>query len=246
VVPAAVGLMFSSLLIFGLLKMTAKQGSIITENALIRQQLRVVEENNAALLENYEAQDRLMHGLKDHMDSIQKMLLDGDYEGASSYIRMLKKETYISIYKFRSNNSTVDAILHVKDKLAEGKGVKITATLGELSTLRLDPAHLVTVLTNTIDNAIEACERVPQEDRHIELKILIEDGILVYSVINPVIERVEINENMIATTKKGELTFGLGLQKVASSLRELNGEYEIGCDGHKFQFTALIRLDEKM
>lgn len=246
VIPTGIGLMFSSLLVFWLLNMVSRQGRIVTENALIKQQLQTQGENIALLVENYNDQDKLMHEMKDRMESVLDMLNDGNSTGAASHIGELIKEAWFSLYNLKSKNRTIDAVLHAKGKMAKEKGLELVATLDDLSTLQVSLDYLVAILSNTIDNAIQACEKVDVENRIVELKMQIEGDVLVYSIVNPVSEHVEIIDDQVSKANKNSNTSGLGLQRVIAALRELNAEYVIICEGGQFQFTALINLANKM
>jgi signal transduction histidine kinase len=242
VMPTAIGLTFSSLLIFWLMTMLAKQGRIATENTVIKQQLRSQEECNIALLENYLEQDAVLYALKGHIDSTQTMIETGNIQDAAAEIGLLQKEVYLGIFEIRTGNQTIDAILNAKAKQAKRRGIAFRVVESNLSTLQLDPIHLATILSNTIDNAMEACVKVADDNRRIDLKIEKERDLLIYSIINPIISKLNISNNMIQTTK--EDTQGWGLQRAASSVRQLGGDYEIDCDANHFQFTAIINLDE--
>lgn len=58
---------------------------------------------------------------------------------------------------------------------------------------------LVTLLTNPLDNAIEACASA---DKTIQFKMVIEEDQLVLSVRNPVSSPVFIKDNTIVTSKR--------------------------------------------
>lgn len=112
---------------------------------------------------------------------------------------------------------------------------------GDLSEIQIPDSLLVTIISNPIDNAIEACSIAPV-NKVVAVKIVIEEGILIFSVINPITNPVKIKSNQIETTKADKSIHGMGLKNVALALSKCNGDYEIICNHNSFQFTALIRL----
>ncbi len=241
VLPAAIGLLFSTLLVFMLLESAAGHGRNLRESALIQQQLDIKLSSMASLKSAYDAQKAFMHDYKNHMSTIMQLIDTHSYEDLSKYVRGLTNQIYHSIYRFKSNNDVVDVILNQKDQEASRQGITLDVRLGDLSALNLPPEDLLIIVANVLDNAIEACATV-QTEKIVIVKLAIEENFFIFSVINPVAEPVKIIDNKIPTTKKDTFVHGLGLQNVAQALGRCGGEFAMDCQSLQFQFTTLIRL----
>lgn len=213
----------------------------VREKAIIKKQLDSEIASIISLKNSYDAQRRIMHDYKNHMNTIEHMLNTSNYENALSYVKNLTGEIYYNLYRIKTNNDIIDVILNQKDQVAHQKGITMDIRSGDLSSLNIPAEELVVIISNVFDNAIEACEKV-RVKKIITAKLTIENDIFIFSVINPVNEHVEIIENRIATTKEDHTTHGLGLQNIALALKRCNGDFEMNCEEQKFQFTALIRL----
>lgn len=237
----SVGLLFSSLFVFYFLESAAKYETDIREKSIIQKQLETEMESLVSLKNSYDSQRRIMHDCKNHMSTIYNMLINNHFEETLCYINELTGEIYHSLYRIKTNNDLIDVILNQKDQLAQQKGIILDIRSGDLSSLNLPAKELVTIISNVLDNSIEACEKV-QVKKIITGKLVIENDMFIFSVLNPVNERVKIINNRIKTTKDNPTIHGFGLQNIAHSLKRCNGDFEIGCDGKTFQFTALIKI----
>jgi len=242
-IVAALGLLFLNYAILGLLESSARFGKSERENALYQQQIEVETANIKALNKTFTAQKQHMHDYKQQIATIYQLANDSKYDQVIHLIKLISDDIYVSLYRVKTNHDIIDAILNQKCMLSENKGVTLDIRAGDLSEVNIPEHLLVIILSNALDNAIEACDNVIT-DRIINVKLLNENGIFVYSVINPVVRPIEIQNNMIETTKADRLVHGIGLKNIAFALSKCNGDYELGCDGQTFQFTALIRLKQ--
>lgn len=238
----AIGLLFSTLLVFYLLEGAARYEKDIREKAILHKQLETEMESIISLKNSYDSQRRIMHDYKNHMSTIFHMLNNEQYEDALEYVKNLTGEIYYSLYRIKTNNDIIDVILNQKDQVAQQRGIVMDIRSGDLSSLNLPAAELVTIISNVLDNAIEACEKVNVK-KIITGKLVVENNMFIFSVQNPVDHYVEIINNRIQTTKDNPAIHGLGLRNVAHSLERCNGDFEMDCDGRKFQFTALVKLN---
>ena len=109
--------------------------------------------------------------------------------------------------------------------------------VNDLSQLKIPTDSLVVVLTNLLDNAIEACRRLAGY-REIFCDVLYDDGL--YISIRNTSEKVVVVDGKIPTSKQDSLSHGFGLLSVTYVLDELDAEYTFGYDQGWFHFAAEI------
>ena len=101
----------------------------------------------------------------------------------------------------------------------------------------LPDAELVTILANLIDNAIEACDKIPEQDkRQIILKIKVEGSTTFLYIENTTQDLVPIRNNKVCVSKKKTWGHGFGLQNVEAVLNRYGGIYAISYDPDKRTF----------
>lgn len=137
----------------------------------------------------------------------------------------------------------MDIILNQKFAIAKSRNIRFTFQLDDLSAFPLADDALITVLSNLIDNAIEASEKIEDpQARFISLKMRVEPQAAFLYIENTTAEPVLIQNNRILTTKKNPLEHGYGLQNVISVLNQNHALYLLNYDSeaHIFSFSAQI------
>ena len=72
----------------------------------------------------------------------------------------------------------------------------------------------------------------------INVKLVYEDGNLIFSVKNPVAKKVEIVDGVVLDSDGRK--HGIGLVNVKAVCDKHDGDFEIFCDSEKFQAVAML------
>jgi len=238
---ASLGLLLLNMAVAWSLKSISHLEKCKRENALIKQQVEIELSNIKMLLQTFNAQQQFMHEYNNQINTLYHLMDSGKYLRALDFIKPLSEQLCCALYRIKTDHDIIDAILNQKVIQAKENGININVRSGDLSMIIIPDSILVTIIGNVLDNAIETCMNIETE-KTISVKLVNEDGILLFSVINPVNTPVLIVANLVNTTKKDKTVHGIGLKNVAMALSQCNGEYELYCDNHFFQFTAFIRL----
>ena len=148
-----------------------------------------------------------------------------------------QRELIIGDRQTGKTSIATDAILNQKYQTAVESQIEMQFCINDLSGIQLSASELVVLLSNLLDNAIEACRRVDAE-RLIQCTILENDGFFL-SIRNTSLP-VLITEHGIATTKASASEHGYGLPSVCRILDGLHAEYAYNYEDGWFQFTAEI------
>ena len=103
-----------------------------------------------------------------------------------------------------------------------------------------DASDIVVLLSNLLDNAIEACQQYDKGDKAIHVMAVAQQDFFV-SVRNTS-EPVVIINGSIPTTKPEPQMHGFGLANIRLILEKYSGEYTMFYENGWFQFTADIPL----
>lgn len=197
-----------------------------------------------SMQKSYEQQRRILHDYKNQLQCIQGMLERGETDETLKYLSGLTGNLKRNVDFVNTNNVVVNVVLNRKYQEALEKNIVMTMLVNDLSGLMLGEEETVTLLVNLLDNAIEACEKLP-ENRVIQFKMRIEDEALVLSVRNPVKEPVPIKDGRIATAKRDKARHGIGLLNINAVVRKYDGTSVLKCEDGWFCFAAMIPLAEK-
>ena len=207
------------------------------DTLLLRQHMEMQKESMAALEQNYRMQRKSSHEFEHHMQVLRDLLDRGEADAARDYLDRLKKNRSIHVMNVSSNHPVIDVILNQKYQTARENEIKMQIQVNDLSALTIPTDSLVVVLTNLLDNAIEACRRLDGY-REIFCSVLYDDGL--YISIRNTSEEVAIVDGKIPTSKQDSLSHGFGLLSVTYVLDKLDAEYTFGYDEGWFHFAAEI------
>ena len=208
-----------------------------TEELFLRQHMELQRESMAALEQSYRMQRKSAHEFEHHMQVLRDLLDRGEAAAAQDYLDRLKKSRSAHVMRVSSNHPVVDVILNQKYQTARESGIGMQIQVNDLSALTVPTDSLVVVLTNLLDNAIEACRRLDGY-REIFCRILYDDGL--YISIRNTSAPVQITDGKIPTSKQDSLSHGFGLMSVSYVLDQLEAEYTFGYDEGWFHFAAEI------
>ena len=238
---SAFGLLFLNYIVLFLLESSSKRGKIEYENALYRQQIETETNNIKVLMKTFETQHQYYHDYKQYLSTIYQLIYEKKYNHAENCIKSILDDICISPYSIKTHHPVIDAILNQKYLQAQSHNIVLDIRADDLTSIAIPDHLLITIISNAIDNALEYCMQLPSTPV-VSVKIVIAESFLIFSVINPVLKEIKIQNNLIETTKSDKSIHGMGLKNIAIALSKCNGDYELICSNQTFQFTALIRL----
>lgn len=207
------------------------------QNNILSEQMEIQTASILALDKAYRQQRQTTHDFQNHLCTISDLLAQKSYETAAKYVRELSQAQTSRILIVNTHHPIIDAILNQKYQMAVESQIEMRFCINDLSGIQLSASELVVLLSNLLDNAIEACRRIDTE-RLIRCTILENDGSFL-SIRNTSLP-VLITEHGIATTKASASEHGYGLPSVCRILDGLHAEYAYNYENGWFQFTAEI------
>lgn len=207
------------------------------EFLLMSQQMDIQTKNYMALEESFRAQRTAVHEFKNQMQTLQNLLTTGQAECALNYISQLYTSPIVRVCSVDSKHPVIDAVLNRKIFEARNSKIEMQMQVNDLSNLNIREDALVVLLSNLLDNAIEACQRM-DGNRSISCSVLLEESLYI-SVRNTSLP-VVIDNGMIETSKEPPEEHGYGLKTVYNVLQLLHGEYAMSYENGWFQFVAEI------
>lgn len=184
------------------------------------------------------------HDFNNTMACLTVILESGDTKQAMEYIESYKGILLTENKLFDTGNYIVDALLSAKSQETAKYGVKVFFN-GLIPTMGISTLDLCVVITNALDNAIEACSKLAGK-KSINIQSKIESSIWFVFIDNPVAGPVEISRNMITTTKKDRILHGFGLRNIERIVQKYSGSMSLKCDNSVFIFSAWFKLDENL
>lgn len=105
------------------------------------------------------------HDYHNHIQTLSAYMSMGQYEEASGYLERLAEDLTKVDTVLRTGNVMVDAILNSKLTLMRERRIKVDATAAVPRELAIPDIELSVLIGNLMDNAMEACMKLPEEQR---------------------------------------------------------------------------------
>lgn len=188
---------------------------------------------------NYDEQKRILHDYHNQIGCMQGLLKKQQYKEAKEYAEKLADSFPDQMQNVDVNHPILNVVLNQKYRLAKRKDISFLFYANDLSDLWLEEQDVVSLLSNLLDNAIEACEKLEGE-RKIWVKLVREKRQFVLSIRNTVPEPVDIQDDEIPTSKEDKVKHGIGLKNVQMILNKYKGMGMMRYEERCFSYTAVI------
>ena len=149
----------------------------------------------------------------------------------------VEEATYVSM----SRNNAVDAVLNEKMLYAQKHGISTQFDVTPLENISISSMDICTILSNALDNAVEACVKIENvKDRYIDVKINESSEELIISVKNPSTEAPKRRAGMYISAKKDSINHGLGLKSIKRTVEKHKGDMLIKYDNGLFNLVVSL------
>ncbi|MCC8099976.1 MAG: ATP-binding protein [Clostridiales bacterium] len=192
--------------------------------------------------QNMEEMRRLRHDIKNHCAYMELLLREGRYEELNEYFGQMQDYMQQPLSQIDCGNETISAILNLEYAKAASRGASMECSVTVPPELPFDKLRMCSLLTNLIDNAIEACEKLENTDAKVEIAICQRRSWLYISVENPVQDAAGTTDSpSLHTTKQDKALHGYGSKIVDDIVRKYNGQ--INRTVEHGEFIADVMLD---
>lgn len=218
-----------------------EQNANFREEAIsLQAKSKAQQESIEALSAAYAQQRKLTHDFRAHLSTLDGMLMqqNRDINTIQTYIHRLQSKQTERILLVNTHHAALDALLNQKALVAKNRKIDIQFSVNDLSPIKIDMVDLTVVISNTLDNAIEACEKLPETDRQIYVQALLEEDELFYAVRNKSLPVNMVANQLPASTKENPSFHGYGLQNVHTTLEKYHTLYAMDYENGWFEFAT--------
>lgn len=194
--------------------------------------------------QNYEEMSSLRHELKNHNAYMKTLLLNKEYEKLEDYFKEGLVESNEFYKGVDCGNPVINNILNYEITKAKSYGVALESQIVVPSKLPFRDTDLCSLLTNLLDNAIEACGSRKCYEPTVRINIRQDNSYLFIRVINPIDDSVPAEERLsLKSTKINSRAHGYGTKVVNMITERYNGyvKYMIQ-DNHFIADTMLMSV----
>ena len=235
----AIGLL--NLVVFHLISEILEHSRKMKEAQILRQQSIGQVELYNSMRENYNIQRQRTHEYKNQILCMDMLMKKKDYSKLEDYIGNISDGLDAQLDMVDTNNDVVNAILNAKYYEAIKNDVLFVLKINDLSDIKVSDEDIVTILSNLLDNAIEAAKQCDVGKRTVKIKLLSEDDVLTIAVSNTYkTEPMFTEDGYIRTTKNNKEEHGWGIRNIVATLEKYDAEYIIDYKNGEFVFSIMM------
>lgn len=195
------------------------------ENKLKEKTLNLQENYYQKLIDNYSNIRQFKHDLKGHLNVINRLLTNCNYNQAAEYIGEISKIiSKNDVYK--TNNIYISTILNSFDQTFKDENIKFELSYYITNHIIMESMDICSLFYNLISNAIESNQKITGE-RYIKLYIAEIKNNIVIKLLNPVDK--DFNLDIIKeyrTTKQDKENHGFGLITINNIISKYRGSID--------------------
>lgn len=236
----AAGLLCINIIMFYFLQNIGKRECLLREKALIEMDIRNQMHLYHTISEKVKEQRELSHEYKNQLMCIQSLCEKEEYEKLIEYLRPITGKVMHDLDYIDTNHSFINAVLNAKYQDAIEKNILFVCKINDLSRLNISSSDVVILLSNLLNNAIEACEKC-QGERIIKLKCVYDDSDFVLSIKNTYNGKLnKVGQSLYTTKEKEKNSHGIGLKNVMKIVEKNQGYYAIKHTKKEFYISVII------
>lgn len=232
----------STIVIILLFVKVIKDNNIKSQKELMKNKLDMQYEHYLSVQESHMKVRKLYHDLNNHISTIDN--LKNNSKEVNEYVNNLKGEIkeFKSIYN--TGNMILDIIITEKSEICSKKGIKFICDINFSKVNFIKPIDVSSIFANILDNAIEACDKIQDENinKYIRIKGTISKSYFVLKCENSKVNMIKLNENKLLSDKMDKFKHGIGIQSIKSSLEKYEGEILFEDEKNKFTLNIYIPL----
>ncbi len=203
---------------------------------------RYAVENLEIMRQSQEETRRQRHEMRHHLALLEGMLSQKQDDRASDYMQSLLGEMASLPSDSYSDNMVINAIVGHYLNAAKADGIRTAAEIKAGTELPLEDGELCVLLTNLLENALEACRAMkPEKDRFITLSILSDDEHLLINCENSTdVSPTAAADGSFSSSKPDAQNHGYGLPAIRRIVEKHYGMMNTTCADGRFIVKVTI------
>lgn len=185
----------------------------------------------------------IKHDMLNHLLCIGNLIKDGEQEQGLEYVQNICNQITTNMMIIQTGNTIVDTIINEKAAIAKKNDIHIEINIIVPKVIEMDMVDICILLSNSLDNAIEACLKISDiSGRKIAIELSAKQGYFNLRVTNSVIDNIIIRGNTIKTNKADKSDHGYGIENMKRVVRKYNGDITLHCENNMFVLQALLKI----
>lgn len=232
------GLYISTFLAFYLFARTQHQNQVIRYQEQSEQQMRMQLKHMDETILSQNKLRAMRHDMNSHLIALKSFFDARDFKGGSRYIENLDTQFQQAALSVTTGNNALDSVLSAKRSLAESKGIAFHTKIKIQENLPIAPEDCSIIFGNALDNALEACERLPADAGKSINLFLQQDATTIFCKITNTAP--PNTEKTFLTSKADKVNHGFGMKNIKEALEKYPSLYNFKQQENQFEFSFSV------
>ncbi len=183
------------------------------------------------------SQDRAMRHDRRHFEAlILSLIQDGKVDEARKCLEERMSQEPRGSQKFCENTTVNAALMHYVN-IAEKNNIRVKVSANIPYSVSVDEMQLAIAISNLLENAIHACEKIPEAERFIEVTAKYKQQLLL-EISNSCLEKAKLDEDGHPVTS--EDGHGIGTRSVLDFVNKTGSEIRYVAEDNMFKVRMII------
>lgn len=188
----------------------------------------------------------LLHDYRHHLIVINTLIANNNTLEVKKYMKELTENiAYLENQRICENN-IIEAIIQSKIFECENYGIEFIYDIKLPKVLPIENIHIVIILGNLLENAIEACNNITSKDikKYIKISGKIINNNIVVKIINSRDNIIKKTKGFFYTSKANKENHGFGISSVKNIISKYNGNIFFYINKNEFEVNFRIKIKE--
>ncbi|WP_195270382.1 ATP-binding protein [Eubacterium sp. 1001713B170207_170306_E7] len=235
----SVGFLGLDIYLIYLFEAISQKYTLENEMKLRDQQLSMQNNYYHNIEAQYDHSRRLIHDMKNHMQTLEELYISGSGIEAKYYAQTILESMDALSGRFKCKNRILTIIVNDKILKCDELRIELNIEVEDIDFNFIDPFDMTTIFSNLLDNAIEACTKIPIERRMIVLRVFKFNQFVTISIRNQYNGELAWDKDTLVSTKGGK-HMGLGLKNVESAVEKYDGTIQRKSNDEFFEVKILL------
>jgi sensor histidine kinase regulating citrate/malate metabolism len=223
--------------------------------SFVRNEYRIMNENMTLRLEgellykNYNQTEKyieetklIWHDIDKHFLVVNRLLENGDYTELKYYLEHTGYVMKKTKNAYLCENRLINAILTDKLSEAEGKDIKVSFTGNLPEKLNIQGNDLCSLLVNMLENAIEACDKIPRGiEKKLDITLGMKNDFIYFGISNTAYGTpCKVNDRFV-TSKEDHEKHGYGISIMQRIARKYDGAFDAFSSENSFMVKVALK-----
>lgn len=189
-----------------------------SEQQLLQTQVNALVSQSDAVKNAEEEIAICRHDMRHYIQNIQALLQSGDTKTAIGFLGNYDEMFQNTKVPYYCENHTINAVLSYYLQNAQSEGIEVKTKLNISEELPVDAIEICTVFANAIENAVNACRKLPEGEKKLIELTCVSKPHFVFEIANTFIGNVQFDENGFPLSK--EEGHGIGTMSIAAFVKK--------------------------